>query len=168
MKQDLSTPEPTGAHPTIAERSIDVPVATEANSGSGSRVEEQAAGLDERMLLALQAASDKKALDIIALDLRDIASFTDFFLLASGASTRQVQAISDETVERLKRRGTPAARIEGYKSAEWILIDYGDFVVHIFEQNSRRFYDLERLWRDAKRVYLPPGLASEQTPDDAR
>ncbi|MFN2494253.1 MAG: ribosome silencing factor, partial [Pyrinomonadaceae bacterium] len=75
-----------------------------------------------------------------------------------------VQAIADEIVERLKRRGTPAARIEGYNAAEWILLDYGDFVVHIFEQKARRFYDLERLWRDAGRVPLPAELASEHAP----
>ena len=81
----------------------------------------------------------------------------------SGANERQVQAISDEVSESLKKAGHPAARIEGYKTAEWILLDYGDFVVHVFEQKARRFYDLERLWREAKRVELPP----EFNPDSA-
>jgi ribosome-associated protein len=67
-----------------------------------------------------------------------------------------VQAISDEIVEQLKRNGTPAARVEGYQNAEWILIDYGDFVVHVFEEKARRFYDLERLWREASRLNLSP------------
>ncbi len=67
-----------------------------------------------------------------------------------------MQAISDEVVEQLKRAGTRAARVEGYQTAEWILIDYGDFVVHVFDEKARRFYDLERLWREAKRVDISP------------
>src|SRR6266511_4471547 len=98
------------------------------------------AELDERILLALSAASDKKAINSVVLDLREIASFTDYFLITSGANERQVQAISDEIVERLKKTGTAAARVEGYKTAEWILLDYGDFVVHIFDEQARKFY----------------------------
>lgn len=116
-------------------------------------------GLDERMLAALHAASDKKAHGLAALDLRPVASFTDFFLIGSAANTRQVQAIADEVVERLKKLGSRAARVEGYGSAEWVLLDYGDFVFHVFEEKARKFYDLERLWRDAPSVRLPPGLA---------
>jgi ribosome-associated protein len=111
--------------------------------------------LDERVLGALHAASEKKALEPVVLDLRDIASFTDYFVIVSGANERQVQAISDEVYESLKKSGHPAARVEGYKTAEWILLDYGDFVVHVFEQKARKFYDLERLWRESKRVDLP-------------
>lgn len=113
------------------------------------------AKLDERVLLALHAASEKKALDPLVLDLRGIASFTDFFIITSGANRRQVQAISDGVVEYLKRSGTRAARVEGYQTAEWILIDYGDFIVHVFDEKARRFYDLERLWREAARVDVP-------------
>ena len=112
--------------------------------------------LDERVRRALHAAAEKKALDPTVLDLRGISSFTDFFLMFTGANRRQVQAISDEIVEQLKRNGSPAARVEGYQNAEWILIDYGDFVVHIFEEKARRFYDLERLWREASRLNLSP------------
>jgi ribosome-associated protein len=108
--------------------------------------------LDDRVRRALHAAAEKKALDPTVLDLRGISSFTDFFLMFTGANRRQVQAISDEIVEQLKRHGSPAARVEGYQSAEWILIDYGDFVVHIFDEKARRFYDLERLWREASRL----------------
>ena len=111
--------------------------------------------LDERVQLALHAASEKKALEPVVLDLREIASFTDYFLIVSGANERQVQAISDEVYETLKKSGHAAARVEGYKTAEWILLDYGDFVVHVFEQKARKFYDLERLWRESKRVDLP-------------
>jgi len=114
--------------------------------------------LDERVVCALQAAAEKKAIDPTVLDLREIASFTDFFVITSGANERQVQAISDEVYETLKKAGSTAARVEGYKTAEWILLDYGDFVVHVFEQKARNFYDLERLWRESKRVELPAGL----------
>ena len=115
-------------------------------------------GLDERVVQALQAASEKKAIDLVVIDLREIASFTDYFVIASGANERQVQAISDEVYETLKKSGSAAARVEGYKTAEWILLDYGDFVVHVFEQKARAFYDLERLWRESKRVSLPSGI----------
>ena len=117
--------------------------------------------LDERIRMALKAAAEKKALDLIVLDLREIASFTDYFLITSGTNERQVQAISDEVFETLKKAGTAAARVEGYKTAEWILLDYGDFVVHVFDEKARRFYDLERLWRESRRVELPQELASE-------
>jgi ribosome-associated protein len=123
--------------------------------------EEKFAALDERIMTALHAASEKKAIDTVVLDLRDVATFTDYFVIASGANQRQVQAISDEVVDTLKKSGTPAARVEGYRTAEWILLDYGDFIVHVFEDKSRRFYDLERLWREGKRVELPANLVNE-------
>ena len=115
-------------------------------------------GLDPRIEGALRAASDKKAHDLVVLDLRPVATFTDYFLIASGTNARQVQAIADEVTERLKREGTRAERIEGYKTAEWVLVDYGDFICHIFEDKARRFYDLERLWREGRRVRLPADL----------
>jgi ribosome-associated protein len=111
---------------------------------------------DERVRRALHAAAEKKALEPTVLDLRGIASFTDFFVITTGANRRQVQAISDEVVEQLKRSGTRAARVEGYQTAEWILIDYGDFIVHVFDEKARRFYDLERLWREGRRVDVSP------------
>ena len=112
--------------------------------------------LDERICAALHAAGEKKAIEPVVLDLRDIASFTDYFVIVSGQNDRQVQAISDEIYEQLKKACETAARVEGYKTAEWILLDYGDFVVHVFERKARQFYDLERLWRESKRVELPP------------
>lgn len=117
--------------------------------------------LDERLVAALYAAAEKKAIDPVVLDLREIASFTDYFMIVSGANERQVQAISDEVYEQLKKSGHAAARVEGYKTAEWILLDYGDFVVHVFEQKARNFYDLERLWRESKRVALPDEFGAE-------
>ena len=117
------------------------------------------AELDETVRLALTCASEKKAFDLVGLDLREVASFTEFFIIASGANQRQVQAIADEIQEQLKKQlKTKAVRIEGYSSAEWVLMDYGDFIVHIFEQKARDFYDLARLWRDSKRVELPDNI----------
>src|SRR5689334_16763106 len=131
---------------------------TNVRSASHPTAAEQ---LDERVLQALHAASEKKALDPVVLDLREIASFTDYFMIVSGANERQVQAISDEVYETLKKAGHAAARVEGYKTAEWILLDYGDFVVHVFEQKARKFYDLERLWRESKRVELPAEFSAD-------
>jgi len=131
----------------------------------GGRTEVSSAdlsGFDERIRRALGAALEKKALDLTVLDLRGIASFTDFFVITTGTNRRQCQAISDEVVEQLKRSGTRAARVEGFQTAEWILIDYGDFVVHVFDDKARGFYDLERLWREAQRIDVAPAqLRSE-------
>jgi len=114
------------------------------------------ADLDDEVKLAITCASEKKAFDIVAIDLREIASFTEFFIIVSGANQRQVQAISDEINEQLKKQlNSRVIRIEGYSSGEWVLLDFGDFIVHIFEQKAREFYDLERLWRDARKVELP-------------
>jgi ribosome-associated protein len=114
------------------------------------------ADLDDNVKLALHSASEKKAVNLTALDLREIASFTEFFVIASGTNQRQVQAIADEITEQLKKQlNARPIRIEGYNTAEWVLIDFGDFIVHIFEQKAREFYDLERLWRDARKVEIP-------------
>ena len=136
----------------LKEKSLS-PEAQAASSGSRpGNYRGDLSEFDERIRRALYAAAEKKALEPTVLDLRDIASFTDFFVITTGTNRRQVQAISDEVVEQLKRAGTRAARVEGYQTAEWILIDYGDFIVHVFDEKARRFYDLERLWREAKRV----------------
>lgn len=117
------------------------------------------AELDAEVKLAIQCASEKKAFDMVVLDLRNIASFTEFFIIASGSNQRQVQAIADEINEQLKKQlSARPVRIEGYNSAEWVLLDYGDFVVHLFNGESREFYDLARLWRDARRVEIPEDL----------
>ncbi|MDX2150705.1 MAG: ribosome silencing factor [Bryobacteraceae bacterium] len=107
-------------------------------------------------LAAVHAAESKKATDVVVLDLRSITSFADYFVICTGANPRQIQAISDEVTDRLKKdyADIPLS-IEGYDNAEWVLIDYGDFLVHVFSPNSRAYYDLERLWRDAKRVPVP-------------
>ena len=113
------------------------------------------AELDDDVKLAVYCANEKKAADIKVLDLREIASFTEFFVLATGNNQRQVQAIADEINEQLKQRlNSRAIRVEGYATGEWILLDYGDFIVHVFGKEAREFYDLERLWLDARRVEL--------------
>ncbi|MEO6334136.1 MAG: ribosome silencing factor [Pyrinomonadaceae bacterium] len=116
--------------------------------------------LDPELQLAINCADEKKAVNMVGLDLREIASFTEFFVIASGTNTRQVQAIADEINEQLKKqlRRKPV-RIEGYSAAEWVLLDYGDFVVHLFDKEARDFYDLERLWRDARRVEIPASVS---------
>ena len=115
--------------------------------------------LDPQLQLAVRCASDKKAAKMVALDLREIASFTEFFLIATGANQRQVQAIADEINEQLKKQQQMRPiRVEGYNAAEWVLLDYGDFIVHIFNGEAREFYDLERLWRDARKVELPQDI----------
>ena len=107
-------------------------------------------------MVAVRAAESKKATDIRVLDLTGITSFADYFVIATGANTRNVQAIADEVGLRLKQRGELPSSLEGYNQAEWILADYGDFLVHIFSPKSREYYDLERLWRNAKTVEIPP------------
>jgi len=138
-------------------------LSTEAQAaGVGARSRGQAADFsefDDRIRLALHAAAEKKAIDLTVLDLRGVATFTDFFIIATGANKRQMQAITDEVVEQLKKSGTSAARVEGYQTAEWILVDYGDVIVHVLDEKARRFYDLEWLWREAKRLDISPELA---------
>ena len=114
----------------------------------------QAVEPDEAIMIAAQAAGEKKATDIVILDLRQIASFTEYFVLCTGANARQVGAIADSVEEQLRKVGKRPLHTEGYSSAEWILLDYGDFIVHIFSSASRRFYDLERVWRDAGKIEI--------------
>jgi ribosome-associated protein len=157
MNQNSSIKEKS-LHPEQAAPAL---AAAKTHAKPVEATDECAEALDERLCTALRAAGDKKALETVVLDLREVANFTDYFFITSGSNVRQVQAIADEVVEQLKKQGTRAARVEGYNTAEWILVDYGDFVVHVFEDKARRFYDLERLWRDAVRVRLPaePGEA---------
>jgi len=105
---------------------------------------------------ALRAALDKKAEDAVVLDLRPCADFTDFFVLLSGSNQRQLVAISDAVSEALRGEGRRPDHVEGYPRQEWILMDYGGFVVHIFTPGTRAFYDLERLWGGATRFEVAP------------
>ncbi len=104
---------------------------------------------------AVRAAQEKKAEDIVILSLASICSFTDNFLICTGRSSRQVQAIADGIEESLRKHSMTPAHVEGYSQAEWVLMDYMDFVVHVFSPKAREFYDLERLWRNAKRMEVP-------------
>ena len=116
---------------------------------------------------AVEAAQNKKAADVTLLDLSQLGAFTDCFLLCTGFSTPHVQAISDGIEEQLARRGVRLEHREGYERAEWVLLDYGGFIVHVFHERARRFYDLERLWRAARRVQVPePGPSAAER--DAR
>ncbi|HVQ64775.1 MAG TPA: ribosome silencing factor [Terriglobia bacterium] len=99
----------------------------------------------------MEAALDKKAQDIVVIDLEDICSFTDHFVVCTGTSSRHNQTIAEGIDERLRNQGVRPLHIEGHKEGEWILLDYIDFVVHIFTAKAREFYDLERLWRAGKR-----------------
>jgi len=102
---------------------------------------------------AINACQDKKAEEITILELeKDSGAFTDYFVVCSGSNPRQIQAISDEVETRLERSGMRAAHIEGYRQAQWVLLDYVDFVVHVFSQKAREYYELERLWKSAKRL----------------
>jgi len=100
---------------------------------------------------AIEAALDKKAQDAVVIELGEICSFTDYFLICTGNSTRQNQTIAENIEETLKRQGVRPLHVEGQTEGEWILLDYVDFVVHIFSARAREFYDLERLWRAGKR-----------------
>lgn len=103
-------------------------------------------------MAAVEAAESKQAKDIKVLDLRQITSFADFFVIASGLNTRQIQTIADEIELQLQKFGEYPLSVEGYQNAEWVLVDYGDFLIHIFSEKARQYYDLERLWRDARVV----------------
>jgi ribosome-associated protein len=102
---------------------------------------------------AIAACQEKKAEEISVLEMeKGSGAFTDYFVVCSGTNPRQIQAISEEVEHRLKRSGMYPAHVEGYSQAEWILLDYVDFVVHIFSDKARKFYDLERLWKTAKQL----------------
>jgi len=105
-----------------------------------------------RVREAVAAAEDRKAVDLRVLHLEKVSDFTDFFLICSGTSERQVQAIADAVQERMREEKVRPLHVEGFNRGQWVLLDYGDFVVHIFQEEPRRFYSLERLWGDAPDV----------------
>jgi ribosome-associated protein len=101
---------------------------------------------------AADAAADKKAIDLVVLDLRKASAFTDFFVICTGGNVRQVQAIADGVQDTLRETGLRPSLVEGYERGQWVLIDYFDFIVHVFSPTTREFYGLERLWGDAKKI----------------
>src|SRR5262245_12200963 len=116
------------------------------------RKRQTAPRLSSDLTAGIAAALEKKALDVLVLDLRKASAFTDFFVICTGANIRQVQAIADAVQQALGRSGTKPALVEGYDRAEWILIDYFDFIFHGCPPAAREFYALERLWGDAERI----------------
>lgn len=110
------------------------------------------ARLPGQVASALRAADDKQANDVIVLDLRKAAGFTDYFIICSGSNPRQIRAIADSVMDVLREEGVKPAHIEGYDRSEWVLLDYFDFIVHVFSPEARAFYGLERLWGNAEPV----------------
>lgn len=110
----------------------------------------------EKAFLCARAALDHKAVDLVILEVKKLSSFTDYFVICSGNSDRQVQAIAGHIEEKLKEGDIRPLSVEGKREGRWVLLDYGDVVIHVFYQPVREFYDLERLWADAPRIDLPP------------
>ncbi len=105
-------------------------------------------------VLALEALEDKKAEDISIIDISEVSVIADYFIIAAGKNKNQIQALSDAVNEKLGRAGLLLKQIEGYNNANWILLDFGDIIVHVFDKENRLFYDLERIWRDGKQMDL--------------
>ena len=130
-----------------------MPTADNAGADAPKRLKSRKASrLPSQIELAVRAAEDKKAEDLVVLDLRQAAGFTDFFIVCSGTNPRQIRAIADSVVDELAASGVRPAHVEGYDRSEWILLDYFDFVVHVFALETRLFYGLERLWGSAERI----------------
>ena len=106
----------------------------------------------EMAKLAIAALEDKKAEDIRVIDISEVSVIADYFIISGGNNRSQIQALSDNVEEKLGRAGMPAKQIEGYDTANWVLLDFGDIIVHIFDKENRLLYDLERIWRDGKAV----------------
>ncbi len=107
------------------------------------------------MMRAVEALQDKKARNIVVLDISRVTTVARYFVISSGTSTTHIKALADGVEEKLDREGIPAYRRSGYNSARWVLLDYSDVVVHVFHEEDRIFYGLERLWQDGQRVSIP-------------
>jgi ribosome-associated protein len=125
---------------------------TKSEAKTGKK--KQSAKLPAQVDLAVAAAESKQGVNLVVLDLRKTAGFTDFFVIASGNNSRQVRAIADAVMESLAKKGAKPAYVEGYDQSDWILLDYFDFIVHVFGPERRVFYDLERLWGNADRIEI--------------
>ena len=136
---------PRADHPVRAVRAA-------AKTPADGRKKKASGGLPDEISRAVSAALDKKAQDLIVLDLRHTPAFTDFFVLCTGLNQRQVKAIADAVEESLRATGVRPAHTEGYERAEWVLMDFFTFIVHVFTPQTRAFYGLERLWGDAQRI----------------
>lgn len=107
----------------------------------------------ELVNIAKSSIEDKKGIDIKVLDIEGLSPLADYFIIATGTNSNQLQAISDEISENLSRHGCHPKQTEGYQAANWILMDYGDFMIHLFKPESREFYNLEKIWKDAKTLF---------------
>ncbi len=132
-----------------------------SRNGESTHVNDVKDLVRDRVRLAVEAALDKKALDLDVLHVEKLTSIADYFIICSASSERQTQAIADGIESRLREEKVKPALVEGTNPGRWILVDYGDFLVHIFTEECRRFYGLERLWGDAPN--LTPEFAPEQT-----
>lgn len=112
------------------------------------------ADIKEMVKTAYAALTDKKAISPKIIDISSVSVLADYFIIASGANEKQVQAMADNVCEKLAEKGVQHRQIEGYHSANWILIDFNDIIVHIFNHEDRLFYDLERIWRDGKSIEI--------------
>lgn len=106
----------------------------------------------EMAKLAIKALEDKKAEDIRIIDISEVSVVADYFIIADGSNRSQIQALADNTAEMLGRAGYPLKQVEGYNTANWILMDFNDIIIHIFDKENRLFYNLERIWRDGKAI----------------
>ncbi len=125
-----------------------------------SEKRKKGSALPKQIARVVQAAQDKKALDIVVLDLRKADGFTDYFVICAGANSRQIRAIADGIVDATAAEGEKPAHVEGYERSEWVLLDYFDFIVHIFAPETRVFYGLERLWGTAEQIAISDEKAS--------
>lgn len=112
----------------------------------------------DRVLDCARVAADKRGTDVVVLDVGKMSSFTDYFLIVSGSSDRRVQTIAESIVQRMKEQGVRPLGVEGLRDGRWALIDFGDWVVHVFYEEARGVFDLEEFWFDAPRVELPDDL----------
>jgi len=141
----MKTDKTTATHKTLEKKAERKPGGKKPRKPGKKR-------LSAEVARAVRAALDKKALDVVVLDLRRTPAFTDFFVLCSGLNQRQVKAIADAVEETLRAARIRPAHVEGYDRAEWVLMDFFSFIVHVFTPQTRAFYALERLWGDAERI----------------
>lgn len=122
------------------------------NTRTNNRKDEKAMNSKETAKLAIAALEDKKAEDIKVIDISEVSVIADYFIIANGTNRSQIQALSDNVEEKLGKAGVPLRQIEGYDTANWVLLDFHDVIIHIFDKENRLFYDLERIWRDGKLI----------------
>jgi ribosome-associated protein len=123
--------------------------------------------ISSQVRAAIDAAQEKQAADVVLLDLQGLGAFTDYFIICTGFSARQVEAICDETEKRLKEMGARLLHREGKSGGDWMLLDFGSLIMHVFTEHARRFYDLERLWRAAARVEFADASEGNSLPGAA-